>query len=103
MRELERKTNFEEIPGKLAIIGAGNLGTSFAAALDSSLEVRLAGRDDALAAAAAAETVLLCVPDAAIADAAAATADAEPLPRFVGHTSGATPLDALAPVARLGA
>ena len=44
--------------------------------------------------------ILLCVPDAEIEAAAATVAGAAP---FVGHTSGATPLSALAPAARAGA
>ena len=52
------------------------------------------GRDDAHRAAAA-DVVLLCVPDAAIAEAAAAL---PPRPgRLVGHCSGATGLDVLLP------
>jgi predicted short-subunit dehydrogenase-like oxidoreductase (DUF2520 family) len=46
------------------------------------------------------DVVLLCVPDAAIPEAAAAVAGAA---TFVGHVSGATGLDALAPAARAGA
>ena len=44
--------------------------------------------------------LLLCVPDAEIAAAAATVAGAAP---YVGHVSGATPLAALAPAARAGA
>jgi predicted short-subunit dehydrogenase-like oxidoreductase (DUF2520 family) len=76
----------------IAIVGAGRLGSALAAAL------RAAGRDvlgplgrgegvDGTGA------VLLCVPDGEISAAAAAVA-AGPL---VGHCSGATGLDALAP------
>ncbi len=48
----------------------------------------------------AGEVILLCVPDAEIHSAAAAVAGAA---RFVGHTSGATSLEALEPAARGGA
>lgn len=48
----------------------------------------------------AGELILLCVPDASIATAAAVVAGAAPL---VGHTSGATALAALDPAARAGA
>jgi predicted short-subunit dehydrogenase-like oxidoreductase (DUF2520 family) len=66
------------------IIGAGRVGSAVSARLrERGLEVR----DDG------AELVVLCVPDAAIADAAAAI---EPGP-WVAHVSGATPLAALEP------
>src|SRR4051812_39953241 len=77
----------------IGVVGHGRVGQALVAALD------LAGYDvpgpfgrgerphgcDA---------ILLCVPDQEIATAAQAVADAAP---FVGHTSGATPLTALAP------
>jgi predicted short-subunit dehydrogenase-like oxidoreductase (DUF2520 family) len=71
----------------IAIVGAGRLGTALAAALGapSPLERGADGRG--------ATAVLLCVPDAEIA-AAAAAIDPGPL---VGHCSGATGLDVLAP------
>lgn len=97
MRELER----EPLPAlarlRCAIVGDGRLGRALNAAL----------RDAGVAAdgphgrgfdGADADVVLLCVPDAEIADAAAAIA---PHPDghgpLVGHCSGATTLDALAP------
>jgi predicted short-subunit dehydrogenase-like oxidoreductase (DUF2520 family) len=85
MRELDR------IPHPLAIVGAGRLGTALAAALRTTgLEIdgplgRGASADGAAA-------VLLCVPDGAIADAAAHVTPGVP----VGHSSGATGLDVLA-------
>lgn len=73
----------------MAIVGAGRLGSALARALGAAgvavegpLERSVAPRS---------EIVLLCVPDAEIAKAAADTGDA----RFVGHVSGATPLTAL--------
>ena len=69
------------------VIGAGRVGSAVAA--------RLAERGVDLDAPAA-ELVLLCVPDAAIADVAATV---EPGP-WVAHVSGATPIAALAPHAR---
>jgi predicted short-subunit dehydrogenase-like oxidoreductase (DUF2520 family) len=77
----------------IAIVGAGRLGTALAAALrDTDLPVTgPLGRGSVAAGTAAA--VLLCVPDAEIA-AAAALVEAGPL---VGHCSGATGLDVLAP------
>ena len=73
--------------GTLAIVGAGCLGSLLSAALDAPAPL---GRG---ADARGAETVLLCVPDAEIAAAAAALAPGA----LVGHCSGATGLDALAP------
>jgi predicted short-subunit dehydrogenase-like oxidoreductase (DUF2520 family) len=71
----------------IAIVGAGRLGTALAAALGAPSPL---GRG---ADARGATVVLLCVPDAEIA-AAAAAIEAGPL---VGHCSGATELDVLAP------
>jgi predicted short-subunit dehydrogenase-like oxidoreductase (DUF2520 family) len=85
MRELDR------IPHSLAIVGAGRLGTALAAALRATgLEI-----DGPLGRGARPEgvdAVLLCVPDAEIAAAAAAITPGVP----VGHCSGATGLDVLA-------
>jgi predicted short-subunit dehydrogenase-like oxidoreductase (DUF2520 family) len=71
----------------IAIVGAGRLGTTLAAALGSPSPL---GRGADVRGAA---TVLLCVPDGEIA-AAAAGIERGPL---VGHCSGATGLDVLAP------
>ncbi len=71
----------------IAIVGAGRLGSALAAALGASSPL---GRG---ATARGASTVLLCVPDSEIA-AAAAAVEAGPL---VGHCSGATGLEVLAP------
>lgn len=108
MRELEHDLP-TVAPGanalpSLAIVGPGRVGGALAsAARSASIDARLAGRDDALAACRDAEAALLTVPDAAIADVAATVAKAVPPLRFVGHTSGATGLDALAACARAGA
>ncbi len=80
-------------PDRIALIGAGRLGTALASALRAAgLAVdgpygRLDTPPDPIA-----DVVLLCVPDAAIATAAAAVA---PGP-LVGHCSGALGLEALA-------
>ena len=76
----------------IAIVGAGRLGTALAAALRAGRHDVLGplGRDEGHG---DAPVVLLCVPDGEIATAAAAIA-AGPL---VGHCSGATGLDVLAP------
>jgi predicted short-subunit dehydrogenase-like oxidoreductase (DUF2520 family) len=88
----------------LAVIGRGRAGGSVArAARSAGIDVRLAGREDAVEACRAVDVALLCVPDASIAEAAAAIAIAAPPLRFVGHTSGATGLDALGPVVEAGA
>jgi predicted short-subunit dehydrogenase-like oxidoreductase (DUF2520 family) len=88
----------------LTVIGRGRAGGSVArAARSAGVDVLLAGRDDALEACHGAGVAVLCVPDASIAEAAAAIAPAAPPLRFVGHTSGATGLEALAPVTEAGA
>ncbi|MGZ5374920.1 MAG: DUF2520 domain-containing protein [Solirubrobacterales bacterium] len=108
MRELERDTPETTAatlpePKRLTVVGSGRLGGSLArAATDAGFEVRLAGRDDAGVLCAGADLVLLCVPDAEIAAACGTAASAEPPPRLVGHTSGATTLDALEPAAVAG-
>src|SRR4051795_5989973 len=72
----------------LAIVGPGRVGHALARAFGAAgIEVEgPLGRGHAPTA----DIVLLCVPDAEIANAAAGV-DA----RFVGHVSGATPLDVL--------
>jgi predicted short-subunit dehydrogenase-like oxidoreductase (DUF2520 family) len=70
--------------GSVNVIGSGRVG--------SAVSARLAARGLALEAPAP-DLVLLCVPDRAIADVAAAIA----LGPWVAHVSGATPLAALSP------
>jgi predicted short-subunit dehydrogenase-like oxidoreductase (DUF2520 family) len=73
----------------VAIVGAGRLGTALAGALRGAgvdVDGPLGRGENATA-----EVTLLCVPDAAIAEAATAAG----VSSFVGHTSGATPLTAL--------
>ncbi len=93
MRELEREHS-PDIPActRLAVVGRGRLGRALAAELTEAGVVVLGplGRG---ADAAGADAVLLCVPDAEIASAAALIAPG----RLVGHCSGATRLDVLAP------
>jgi predicted short-subunit dehydrogenase-like oxidoreductase (DUF2520 family) len=67
------------------VIGAGRVGSAVAARLE---ERGIELRDDA-------DVCLLCVPDTAIADVARGLTPRHG--RWVGHTSGATPLSALAP------
>ncbi len=112
MRELERdapdtpENDAALLPSsaQLAIVGAGRLGGSLAAAATAAgLEVILAGREDAAEACAGADVVLLCVPDGEIEAASEVAATAEPRPGFVGHTSGATTLNFLAAATAAGA
>jgi predicted short-subunit dehydrogenase-like oxidoreductase (DUF2520 family) len=78
----------------IAVIGRGRLGTALAEALRAA-GLRVDGPLGRGADAAGAGLVLLCVPDAEIAVAAAAVAPRDGL--LVGHCSGATGLDVLAP------
>jgi predicted short-subunit dehydrogenase-like oxidoreductase (DUF2520 family) len=93
MRELERDSSLDEPDcRRLAVIGRGRLG----AALASTLRLagyRVEGPLGRGADGQGADAVLLCVPDHEIANAAAAIV-AGPA---VGHCSGATGLDPLAP------
>jgi predicted short-subunit dehydrogenase-like oxidoreductase (DUF2520 family) len=92
MRELERESTDTPHCARLAIIGRGRLGTALAEAVADTGRAVIGplGRDVDIA---DAEIVLLCVPDAEI----AAVAAALPAGRLVGHCSGATGLQALAP------
>jgi predicted short-subunit dehydrogenase-like oxidoreductase (DUF2520 family) len=108
MWELERKSD-SDTPActRLAIVGQGRLGTALARALAGFAPSRSDGSDRPLgshlydvagplgrgASCEGADAVLLCVPDAEIAAAASLIA---PGP-LVGHCSGATGIDALAP------
>jgi predicted short-subunit dehydrogenase-like oxidoreductase (DUF2520 family) len=79
-------------PLRVGIVGSGRVGTALAGALrDAGVEVEgplgRGGRP------AGCDAILLCVPDTEIAAAAEVVTAAAPL---VGHTSGATPLSALA-------
>ena len=88
----------------LAVVGAGRVGASLAAAAErAGVDVRLAGHDEATDACREAEAVLLCVPDTAITDVARALAAGSSHLRFAGHTSGASGLDALEPLTAAGA
>ena len=97
MRELDR-TAAPEISSaapqqpvaSVGVVGRGRAGRALSAALrDAGYQVDgPAGRGEVPRG----EAILLCVPDGEIASAAAAVAGAA---RFVGHTSGATPLSAL--------
>ncbi|HEY8467840.1 MAG TPA: DUF2520 domain-containing protein [Solirubrobacterales bacterium] len=110
MRELERDlpptpaSVADALSGRFVVVGRGRAGGAIAgAARAAGLDVALAGRADAAAQTTDAAIVLLCVPDDAIAAAAETVAGADPAPRFVGHTSGASGLDELAPATAAGA
>lgn len=110
MRELERdrpNTPSADAPiadsTVLAIVGAGRVGGSLAAAAErAGLRVLTAGREDAASVAADADAAVLAVPDSEIASVAETLAPAIGRLRLVGHTSGATELGALAPVLDAG-
>jgi predicted short-subunit dehydrogenase-like oxidoreductase (DUF2520 family) len=92
MRELERDRSDTTGCSRLAVVGRGRLGTALAAALgDAGYEVH--GPLGRGADGSGADAVLLCVPDAEIAGAAASIVPS----RLVGHCSGATGLAPLAP------
>jgi predicted short-subunit dehydrogenase-like oxidoreductase (DUF2520 family) len=99
MRELERNfphsiTELPVAPTGVGVVGRGRLGTALASALrGAGYEVGDPTERGEMPR--AADVILLCVPDSEIAAAAAAAAALNA--RFVGHTSGATPLTALAP------
>jgi predicted short-subunit dehydrogenase-like oxidoreductase (DUF2520 family) len=77
----------------VGVVGAGRVGTALAAALrDAGVDVEgPVGRGERPE---RCDAIVLCVPDAEIPAAAEVVTAAAPL---VGHTSGATPLSALAP------
>ena len=79
-------------PLRVGIVGAGRVGSALARALrDAGVEVHgPVGRGERPS---RCDAIVLCVPDAEITAAAEAVTAAAPL---VGHTSGATPLTALA-------
>jgi predicted short-subunit dehydrogenase-like oxidoreductase (DUF2520 family) len=77
---------------RVAIVGRGRMGRALSAAL-ARAGVDVAGPLGRGSGGGGAQVVLLCVPDAQIAAAAALVAPG----RLVGHTSGATTLEPLAP------
>lgn len=92
MRELERKPLHPTLePLRVAVVGRGRVGNALLAALTVAgvdAQGPLGRRSDG----GGADAVLLCVPDAEIAGAAAFIAPGA----LVGHTSGATGLEVLA-------
>jgi predicted short-subunit dehydrogenase-like oxidoreductase (DUF2520 family) len=101
MRELERDDIPSPLSTPLTVVGRGRVGSSLAAAAErAGVPVSLVSRDE-VASIPTGVAVLLCVPD----DQIAATAERLPdgAPSLVGHTSGATTLDAVAVAAERGA
>jgi predicted short-subunit dehydrogenase-like oxidoreductase (DUF2520 family) len=92
MRELDWDISGVPCRRSLAVVGRGRLGTALASALAAAGYQVLGplGRDADVA---AADAIVLCVPDGEIAAAAARL----PSGRMVGHCSGATGLEPLAP------
>ncbi len=103
MRELERdRERTSAHTSALAVIGDGRLGGAVArAATAAGLDATVLGRGEC-GAARGSGAALLCVPDAAIPSACEELAAAAPGVPFVGHTSGATGLDALDAAASSG-
>jgi predicted short-subunit dehydrogenase-like oxidoreductase (DUF2520 family) len=98
MRELERDDLPSPLNAPIFIVGRGRVGNSLAAAAErAGLDASLVSREEAHSIPGGA-VVLLCVPDDAITAVAEEVAPTDP--RLVGHVSGATTLDALAPAAR---
>ncbi|MFZ9669240.1 MAG: Rossmann-like and DUF2520 domain-containing protein [Solirubrobacterales bacterium] len=84
------------------VIGTGRLGGSIARGLEADgAGISVAGRDFDPAATQG-RVVLLCVPDDEIASVVARIAGSGSVPALIGHTSGATGLDALGPVETSG-
>ena len=97
MRELERERPRHEELRKLALVGPGKVGRAIRrSASTAGVSLPLAGRADLAAVCGDAEAVLLCVPDAAIEEVSDSVASVARQLRLIGHTSGATGLDALA-------
>jgi predicted short-subunit dehydrogenase-like oxidoreductase (DUF2520 family) len=93
MGELERdSSSFTPACKRLAVVGRGRVGVALAAALRQA-GYQIIGPLGRGADGAGADAVLVCVPDGEIARAAAQLAPGRP----VGHCSGATGLDVLAP------
>jgi predicted short-subunit dehydrogenase-like oxidoreductase (DUF2520 family) len=103
MRELER----DPLPSPLnatplVVVGRGRVGGSLATAAEQAgIDVTLVTHDEAVESIPRGAAVLLCVPDGAITELSSQLAAAAPT--LVGHVSGATALEALAPATERGA
>ncbi|CAN5410472.1 hypothetical protein BH10ACT11_BH10ACT11_07800 [soil metagenome] len=110
MRELER--DLPDIathpapaaPRRLAIVGHGRAGGAIArAASGAGLVVSAVKRGEVQRSMDGVDAALICVPDSAIAAVGCEIAAAPRTPALVGHVSGATGLDVLAPARSAGA
>lgn len=80
----------------IVVVGAGRVGGAIArGGAAAGLQIALAGRADLSGSTPGAAVALLCVPDSEIEAACAALLASAPGLGFVGHTSGATGLEAL--------
>ena len=105
MRELERELIPQPTPdAPIVLVGRGPVALSLAAAAESAgLPVRPAASAEAEQACRGATAALLCVPDDAVAAICETVARAQPVPRLVGHPSGAGTLAVLEPAFAAGA
>jgi predicted short-subunit dehydrogenase-like oxidoreductase (DUF2520 family) len=102
MRELERDDIPSPLTTPLNVVGRGRVGRSLAVSAErAGAQVSLVSHDEAAENIPEGTAVLLCVPDERIPAMAEELADAGP--SLLGHTSGATTLDALAAAAERGA
>ena len=95
-----------EIEGlsSLAIVGAGRVGGSIAKAAEAAgIKASVLGRDDADEVVSGTRIALLCVPDEELSGACKRISAAIPPLELVGHTSGASTLEVLAPAQARGA
>ena len=87
----------------ILVVGAGRVGGAIArSAAAAGIEAKLAGRAAPARTSRDAELALLCIPDSEIESGCAAVVAAAPGLRWIGHTSGARGLDALAGAERAG-
>lgn len=101
MRELERdihrRATEERAHPPILVVGRGRVGGAILdAARAAGVSATAAGRNDDFDATAGAEIALLCVPDGEITAACERLTEHASGLEYVGHVSGATPLEALA-------
>ncbi|HEY6637564.1 MAG TPA: hypothetical protein VIZ61_07770, partial [Solirubrobacterales bacterium] len=101
MRELERDDIPSPLSTPLTVVGRGRVGRSLAAAAErAGAQVSLVSHEETPETIPAGTATLLCVPDDRIAATAERVADGAP--SLLGHTRGATTLEALAAAAERG-
>lgn len=87
----------------ILLVGRGRVGSALhRAGLGGGLDIALSGREGPTGSSRETTAALLCVPDAEIPAACAALVRTAPRLEFVGHTSGATELSALATASAAG-